>query len=565
MRVFLAISILFLMLGSNARAQGVKLEATASSKEVAMGDYLQITYSLKNADGNRFEFPNLVDFHVQGPSTSFRQYNFNGKISSEKNFIYTLMPKRTGRFTIPPGSIYFNNKKIKSNSLTINVVKKAASPAGDNVNNAKGVALVAELSKSTGYVGERIYLDYWVYTRHNIESFKIIESPEFQGVSAEDVQNVGERIVNKTLGGIPYTTKLIRRIVLSPQKEGNISIDPMVMRLAVDRNGFGYQIETIASEVKTLNIKSLPKPQPDGFSGTVGNYELAASLNLGNMTTDETLTVTVKITGKGDVKRIAAPQLNLSTEDFDVYDPRIAENSVEQNSEIIHTKTFEYLVSPKTVGTYEVAPSFTFFDPEKGEYTTVKAEAMPLSVLKGTGIGTGDGADGKTIQGDIRGIQADGRLRGQFSFYGSVAFWLLLCVPFIGLGVVLYFKQLQTKTNSIDPITKRRMAANKIAQERLSQAKNYLAAKESRAFYNEISKTVWGYIGDKLNLPISELSKDKVKLQLTEKGVAQNYIEELEKVLQRCEMALFAGMNDDNAMNEVYESVETLLTNVELN
>ena len=203
-----------------------------------MGDYFQITYSLKNAEGKNFSLPRLNNFHVQGPSTGFRQYNFNGKVSSEQNFIYTLEPKKEGTFTIPAATIKWNGRKLKSNKLTIKVTKGRKKTATQNLNSNLGVALVAELTKDEVYVGEQVLLDFTIYTRHNIESYKIERSPDFKGVFTEDVQDLGKRTANKKLNGVLYTTKLVRRMLLSPQQEGYIEIDPMTMRIAVDKGVF---------------------------------------------------------------------------------------------------------------------------------------------------------------------------------------------------------------------------------------------------------------------------------------------------------------------------------------
>ena len=184
-------------------AQNVKLEAKASANQVAMGDYFQITYSLKNAEGKDFNLPRLNNFHVQGPSTGFRQYNFNGKISSEQNFIYTLVPKKIGTFTIPAASIKANGRSLKSNKVTIKVSKEKKQTTTQNLNSDLGVALVAELTKNEVYVGEQVLLDFTIYTRHNIESYKIERSPDFKGIFTEDVQDLGKSVANKKLKGVP--------------------------------------------------------------------------------------------------------------------------------------------------------------------------------------------------------------------------------------------------------------------------------------------------------------------------------------------------------------------------
>ena len=551
---------LFLMMFSiGAIAQNVKLEAKASVNEVAKGDYFQITYSLKNAEGKNFNLPRLNNFHVQGPSTGFRQYNFNGKISSEQNFIYTLVPKKEGTFTIPAATIKWNGRKLKSNKVRIKVTKKKKQTASQNLNSNLGVALVAELTKDEVYVGEQVLLDFIIYTRHNIESYKIERSPDFKGVFSEDVRDLGKSTTNKKLKGVPYTTKLVRRLLLSPQQEGEIEIDPMTMRIAVDKGVFNYKVETIASNLLKLKIKPLPTPSPDDFSGTVGEYLLQANVNQNRLTTDETFKLKVDIKGKGDVKRIAAPNLNLPEEQFDIYDPRITENSYEENSEKFYIKSFEYLISPKEAGEFLFAPSFTFFNPNKEIYETIEDDEIVMTILKGTGTMT-EKLNEKKSEGDIRFIQLDGKLHNQSSFYGSIGFGIMLLLPFLALGGVFYYKQQLVKEANIDPITRKRMKANSIATQRLSQAKTHFDNNDSRQFYDEISKTLLGFISDKLNIPNSELSKDNVQVKLEQQNIDSERINRVMTVLKNCEMALFAGLDNAENMDQTYKEVEEILT-----
>jgi len=418
---------------------------------------------------------------------------------------------------------------------------------------------VAELTKDEVYVGEQVLLDFRIYTRHNIESYKIEQSPDFKGVFTEDVQDLGKGVANKKLKGVPYTTKLVRRMLLSPQQEGEIEIDPMTMRIAVDKGVLNYKVETIASNRLKLKIKALPTPSPEGFSGTVGEYLLQANVNLNRLTTDETFKLRVDIKGKGDVKRIGKPTLNLPVEQFDIYDPRITENSYEENSEKFYIKSFEYLISPKKEGEFLFAPSFTFFNPDTRSYETIEEDEIVMTILKGTGNIAEKLLDKKS-EGDIRFIQLDGKLHSQSSFYGSVGFWILLLLPFLALGGVFYYKQQLVKDANIDPITRKRMKANSVASQRLSQAKTHLGNNDSRQFYDEISKTLLGFISDKLNIPNSELSKDNVQAQLEKQNIDSQYINRVMTVLKNCEMALFAGLDNSENMNQTYKEVEEILT-----
>lgn len=537
-----------------------ELKVTVDAKEVAMGDYFQLTYSLKEMEGRNFNLPRIHAFLVQGPKVSSQYQNFNGKISFEQIYVYTLMPKKVGTFTIPPATIKVNGKTVRSNAVQIKVVKSRGQNFNQKVDVSKGLGIIAELTKETAYVGEGVNLDFTIYTRVDVNSMKVLQSPKFKGVFTEDVQELGGGSSKKMLDGVPYTTKLVRRMILTPQQEGDIIIDPMTVRVGTSRGPFDYKNETLISNSLTLKVKTLPEPKPEDFSGTVGKYEIVATINQNQLTTDETLILSVEISGKGDVKRIAAPQLNLEKDKFDIYDPRINDSFYEENSEKIYTRTFEYLISPKEEGNYTFAPSYTFFNPETEAYETVKETDLEISVLKGTGVAK---SPTQELQGDIRFIDMRTSLHNQSSFYGSTLFWILLGLPFLALGGLIFYKQQLVKDDKIDPIIKRRNKAQQVATQRLSKAQEHLNTNDSRQFYDEIAKTLWGYVSNKLNIPASELSKSNIREQLTTNNIDNQYVDQFLNILENCEMALFAGMDNSENMQKTYSTVEELLVKME--
>lgn len=541
----------------NLTAQKVEFVATASSQKVVMGDYFQITYSLKNAEGRNFKPPKFTDFDVQGPSTGFKQYNINGKISSEQNFIYNLIPQKLGKFTIPAAAILLNGKTFKTKSIRVEVVKATDRPIDSNAD----LILKAEPSVSEAYIGQSIQLDFTLYAGINISSYKIMQRPDIKGVYIKDVENFETPARRTEINGKPYASKLIYRLILYPQQEGEITIDPLTLRAAIEQGLFNHTATSIYSNPITIQVKPLPS-SPEGFSGAVGKYEMSSRMNRNRVTTDETIVFDIEISGVGDIKRVSPPKLNLEKDSFELYEPRMEETSREINGEIYYKKRFEYLISPKQAGEFIFEPTFTYFDIEKNDYKTLTIKEQPLTVLKGTGIVTEKGETQSTSR-ELRPIKLKGNLEGTTYFYGSVAFWILLSLPFLALVALLFYKNKLTKIAAIDPILKKKQRANKIAHERLAEAKTFLNANDSRSFYDNISKTLWGYISDKLNLPASEFTKENVKTQLTNQNVSEEVASHFIETIKTCEMALFAGMNNAASMQKTYDSTAELIVSLE--
>jgi hypothetical protein len=537
-------------------AQKVEFVARASSQKVVMGDYFQITYSLKNAEGRNFKAPKFKDFDVQGPSTGFKQYNINGKISSEQNFIYNLIPRKVGRFTIPAAEIRLNGKTFKTKTIRVQVVKGKDRPTDNNAD----LILKAEPSVSEAYVGQSIQLDFTLYAAVNISSYKVMERPDIKGVYIKDINNFDTPAKRTEINGKPYVSKLIYRLIIYPQQEGEITIDPLTLRAAIEQGFFNHKATSVYSNPITIKVKSLPS-SPEGFSGAVGLFEMSSRMNRNRVTTDETIVFDIEINGVGDIKRVSPPKLNLEQDSFEVYEPRMNETSREINGEIYYKKRFEYLISPKKAGEFIFQPTFTYFDIEKKDYKTLTIREQPLTVLKGTGVVSEKGE--QSTSRELGPIKLKGNLHGTGYFYGSVGFWILLLLPFLALVGLFFYKNKLTKIAAIDPILKKKQRANKIAHERLAEAKTFLNANDSRSFYDNISKTLWGYTSDKLNLPASEFTKENVKAQLTSQNVSEEVALHFIETIKTCEMALFAGMDNTASMQKTYNSTAELIVNLE--
>ncbi len=551
--------------------QAQRFEAYADAKQVLLKSYFDVTFTIYNADGKNFRPPPFSQFTViSGPSRSVSTTIVNGQMSKEIGITYTLQPKRTGNFNIGKAQITVGKKVLSTKAITIKVVEGNSSNS-----NQEEVYIKALPSTTEVWVGQQIILDYKLFTSVQIETHNVISESDYQGFYAQDIRRYDSRVVREVIDGAQYATKVFKRLALFPQQTGSLEIAPLNVQLGavVDGNNqrrsffFSRQIRRIPASTApiTINVKSLPPDAPSSFTGAVGSFEVSTSINRNTVTTDDALSILINIRGNGDIKRIQAPELVFS-DAFEVYDPKvIKESSFENIGELYGEKQIEYLLVPKTAGQYQLTPEFSYFDPDSAKYVVFNANTFDITVRQGTQQNAVQAplVEPESVK-DIDYIKSKPGFRQADSyFFGNSLFWVFSLLPFVLLGGAFTYKQLKAKNESIDPAIIRKRRARKAAQKRLETAQTHLKATKSRAFYDEVSKAMLGYVCDKLQIPRSELTKDNVRERLQALEVAESEIERFMKTIKTCEMALFAGMDNTAAMQETYDETLDLLATVE--
>jgi len=579
-RVLLSVSCFFIFHSCLFAQQGqVHFDAFCNAKQVVPGSFFEVTFTLKNASGTNFRAPDFQGFRVAaGPSTSMSTSIINGKVSKEMGYSYTLQPLETGKFVIGSATIKVNGKLLKTTPLNIEVVK------GKNTNVGKGQAgkpegegdafVKLEPSTLSAKIGQQILLNYKLYTTVNIDSYNIVAEPAYTGFYAQAVKRYNSATLKEVVDGVQYTTKILKRVALFPQQAGLLTLEPARIQLGmlVDNKNtrsffFSRRVHPILVKTNPMEIlvEGLPDNAPPSFTGAVGKYTFRAVMTPNVLTTDDVLTVKMIISGNGDVKRVQPPPLMLS-DSFEVYDPKITEESTFENQgEEGGGKAVEYLALPKFPGTYLIQPKFTYFDTDSLKYVTLKAGPFRAAVQKGTNNHNANAiAETTAPKEDIRFLKLTANLKKNGApFFGSTTFWVFSLLPFLLLGGVIVLKQIQTKQAGMDVRLLKKRRANKVAQKRLANAKKHLQRGDSSAFYDEISRASLGYVCDKLNIPVAELTKENVREKLQSLHVSSSNIEQFMKILKTCEMALFAGMDNSAAVKETYEKAVTAIAGIE--
>lgn len=555
-----------------------RFEASSDARQVVLGGYFEVEFTLHNGEGSNFNPPNFRNFEIlSGPNENRRISIINGKRNQSYGLSYTLQPKKIGNYTIGAASVQVDGKTLRTLPFRVEVLKGKNSSASTkqelDEELGEGVFVKAILNKEESKIGEQIVLDYKLYTSRNIESYNVNSESEYPGFFAHEVRRFNGRQIQEVIDGVQYTTKLIKKVALFPQQAGLFAIDPLIMNISIavgssrKRSIFSmpkvttFKISTDPIEIK---VNPLPQPAPNSFSGAVGKFEMRTSVNRNQLSTDDAITMRMYINGNGDIKQVQAPELEIS-DDFEVYNPKVVEeSSFENNAELSGKKVFEYSILPKKPGKYTINSAFSYYDSDSLDYVTIRSESFPITVKKGQLDRTQIIAKTNVRKAeDIRHIKREAHIHKDGHFIGSGFFWTLFSIPLLLLGGVIILRQIEINKGSIDPSVLKKKKAVKIAQKRLAQAKAFMESNKSKAFYDEVSRASFGYVCDKLNIPFSELTKENINSKMQSLEVSNGSIDKFMQIVKTCEMALFAGKDNTAAMNATYTQAIDVIAEIE--
>lgn len=579
-----------------------KATLTADAPDVVVsGDQFRLTFTVNTQKVKDFRAPSITKgFDVlMGPSRSQQSSTqiINGKVSSSSSITYTyiLMAGDAGTYTIPAASIEANGEKIFSNAVTIKVLPPDQSASGSKGSQKSGAQagnqaasgritsndlfITATASKTTVHEQEAILLTYKVYTLVNLRQL-FGKMPDLKGFHTQEIELPQQKTFSlEHYKGRNYNTTVWSQYVLFPQQTGKLEIPSITFEgvVAIQTvsddpfdaffNGGGYQEvkKKIVTPKLTINVQPLPA-KPANFSGGVGEFTLASSINAKDVKTNDAVTIKLTISGSGNMKLISTPEVKFP-EDFEVYDPKVTNNFEASRAGLSGTQTIEYLAIPRHAGNFTIPPvEFTYFDLKSNSYKTLKTEAYNINVAKGQGNADQVIADFtnkenvKVLGQDIRFIKlGDTKLMPKGDvFFGTVGYYLWYIIPFVlFVGLVVFFRKQAAENANVAKVKTKK--ANKVATKRMKLAGKLLAENRKNEFYDEVLKALWGYISDKLSIPVSQLSKDNIEAELTKYGVADDVIKDFINALNECEFARYAPGDENEAMDKVYTtSVEAI-------
>ena len=601
------IIILMTLMAYSTQTFADKVSFVASAPGVVVvGDQFRLSYTVTTQKVKDFRAPSIKGFDVlMGPSRSEQSSTqiVNGSVSSTSSitFTYVLMANTAGEFTVPGASIVADGNQMISNSVKIKVLPQDQNHNSSRRNNDNSSSIqpssnasvsnqdlfiTATASKTNVYEQEAFVLTYKIYTRESNLQLNNAKLPDFKGFHSQEIEmTTNARWTPEHYKGRNYYTTVYRQFVLFPQQSGKLFIEPAQFQMTVNKpvqsadpfdaffNGGNNVIEIkkpITTPKIAINVNPLPAGKPTNFLGGVGEFNISSSINSKELKTNDAITIKLVISGTGNLKLISNPEIKFP-DDFEVYDPKV-DNQVRLTKEgLTGNKVIEYLAIPRHAGTYKIpGVSFSYFDIRSKSYKTLNTEDYVINVEKGAGnadqviANFTNKEDLKVLGEDIRYIKQNEvtfQPKGSF-FYGSMSYWLFYIIPALAfiLFFIIYRKQAAENANVAKMRTKK---ANKVAIKRMKLAGKLLSENKKDAFYDEVLKALWGYISDKLNIPVSRLSKDNIEEKLRNHGVSEELIKEFLNALNDCEFARFAPGDENQAMDKVYSSSIEVISKME--
>ncbi len=588
-----------LLLGSIEAWAQVSFVADAPAL-TAMGEPFRVEFTVDaEPDTRSIKAPDFEGFElIAGPSVSTgHSIQFiNGKQSTSYSctFTYVLLPERAGTFTIGSASVEVDGKSYSTKPLPVEVIAEreaAGSERGATASPESRIAkddilLRLKLSDTEVYKGEAIRASLVLYTRVGIDQIESLEMPSFDDFWSQELSfdNTSSR---EEYNGRVYETYKIRELLLSPQRSGEVVIPPTTMdvvaQVVVQNNKrhfdpffSGNQIYHVTRKLQTkqqsIRVLDFPKGAPASFLGAVGSFSLQAKMPEARLDANTSDQISITISGDGNLKFIAAPKCRLP-ESFELYDTKSVDNIKITPTGTSGSITYTYPFVARSAGSFTIEPiEFSYFDPRDGEYHTLSTERFTIEVLDDgksdrsreiySGSLTDYGGAMRQLDRDIRYVHTSGTPRLDAPIFIFSPLYWLITIGSLAIFIVLYVllrRQIRLNRNVV---ARRMKRADKVAVQRLRMAEKYMREQNRHAFYEEMLRAMWGYICDKFNIPVAELTKETIREELYRRGVSSADAEQFCQIISRSDEAQYAPSTDGD-MNGVYSDAVEVISKIE--
>ena len=602
-RIWMAVLLFTIHCSLFISSAGAQTLTGRAPSQVAVGEQFRLTYTINTQDVRGFRAGNIPDELevLMGPSTStqssFQMVNGHTSSTSSVTYTYIVVANKNGTYTIPPAHCTVDGKTVTSNEIRIKVSGQAQQggrqqsrqqsggngelrPAGTAIS---GSDLFIHVSASKQRVREQepILLTYKVYTLVGLTQLSG-KMPDLKSFYTREVPLPQEKSFKiETFNGRQYRTVTWQQYVMFPQATGKLEIPSITYDgIVVQQNrnvdpfeaffngGSGY-IEVkkqIKAPAITIQVDPLPQ-RPANFSGGVGSFSISSQIDKTEVKANDPVNLRVVVSGVGNMKLLKQPVVKIP-KDFDSYDAKVTDKTKLTVNGLEGSIVYDFLAVPRHQGTFEIpAIEYTYFDTKSNSYKTERTESFTLKVAKGDGQTTvasfAGQEDVKQLGSDIRYIHTGNTEQHGVNefFFSSVAYWMslaVLLIAFISLFVIFRHRAIE----NANIVKQRAGKANKVAVKRLKKAAKLMKTGKDGEFYDEVMRALWGYVGDKLNISVDQLTRDNVSQQLSQYNVSEETIRQFVGALDECEFARYAPGDATGNMNKVYDAAITAITQI---
>lgn len=575
----------------------------STPSRVEAGENFRVSFKVTTQDVDDFRSglhsTDVVEV-IAGPYTSsessFQMVNGHTSSSSSITYTYTLYAAKSGVYNIPAAHARVGGKQISSRPAKVTVVGSAQgrgnnSPkmheddnypphmkvAGSAI-SGRDLFIKVSANKRKVYEQEPILLTYKVYTLVDLTQLEG-KMPELTGFHTQEIPLPQQKSFHiERVNGKPYRTVTWSQYVMYPQMTGKMEIPSITFKgIVVQQNrsvdpfeaffngGSGYVEVKRNIVAPSIKIDVLPLPhKPANFSGGVGKFNISAQLNKNELKAGDPLSLRIVVGGIGNLKLIKQPVVNFP-KDWDKYDPKVTDKTKLTSNGLEGNMIYDILAVPRNQGHYTIPPvELTYYDTSLNQYKTIKTQSFEIEVAKGDGSRSSVVDYSKDQPKDIKDIKkGEAELHSVDNFFfGSVGYLMSLLIPFAAFVALLVIFRKRAIDNA-DLVKMKGKKANKIATKRLRQANKLMLAGKTNEFYDEELRALWGYVGDKLNMPAEKLSRENISEKLQSHNVDDNTISKFLSAIDDCEMMRFAPGDPEGNMNKTFESAMTAIMEIE--
>ncbi len=562
----------------------VEFNAEISREKLGINERLRVEFTM-NQNGDNFIPPNFEGFRkIAGPNQSISQKWINGKSTFQKSYTFFLQPLKRGNLTIGQAEVTIDGNVYKTSPVKVEVTAAVDNPsataeASPETKALQGIHLVAEVSNSNPYLNEGIYVVYklFVSPSTDIRNWRPLDNPKFENFWSQNIDIDRLEVKNGEFAGEPYRYVELRKTILYPQKTGELKIEPLTLSISVEvptnrRDIFGRRLyetvdKTYSAKTRTINVKALPiDNRPASFTGAVGKFDFDVSINRYNIQAMESLDAEVKLSGSGNMSLFELPALK-APNNIEIFEPEKKDNIRTTSKGMSGSKSNIYTLVPQQAGK-QIIPGleFSYFDPSKKAYVTLKSKDISLEVEANSNVSSNTSGSGTTpnntnlikapnSQFNFIALSTNLQPKNEERFFKSTGFWVLSFSAIALFPFLIVFAKIRSREGlSADEVNLKK--ANKLAKKYLSEAKLHL--NDSKSFYLSLEKALHNYLKAKLRITTSELSKEKIEELLTQKGAEHKDIDQFLTLLKNCEMARYSPLSKTEIDDDYQQAKQTL-------
>jgi len=571
------IFILFLSLNSLFLSAQVNFEASVSKSKLALNERLRVDFVM-NQNGDNFSPPEFDNFQIiGGPNQSIKTSYVNGERRFSKTYSYFLQPIKKGRLKINQASIEIDGEIYKSLQIEVLITDSVQQPS-DTITqyyNDDDIELRALISKRSPYLNEPITVVYKLYYKApiNISDARETETPKFKDFWSQTIKIPQLKVQREIYKGQNYNVVEWRKVVLYPQKIGQLEISPLSLNLVLDvptdkRDFFGNVIydqtsQLISTGMRRITVKDLPQiGKPNSFSGAVGKFEFDVILNKNSLRATESFMAELKVKGNGNLKLFDLPDI-LVPNSMELFEPEREELINTNLSGMNGSVSKFFTVIPRFQGNFPIEEvEFSYFDPEIEKYKILKSPRLTIDVYDGpvvTNAIINENSNIISSNDSFRFIKINANLREVKSdiFFQSKFFYVTVTTPFVLLLSLLLFKTYKKnrKESSSELIRIQEKQINKM----IESAKKSI--RDKVLFYDKIEKAIIKSLIVKFSIKMESLNKEKIEQIGEEKGLNKDDILLIIKLIENCEKAKYSR-SSDSIMNKDLENARKAISSI---